>query len=647
VLKWVGTGAGLPLVILIIILKDPEKFFSFVDNLTARFAKLCLWLSRRVAPGIRHWADKKRTAAQAGYLLNSRSARINSEFDQAFPHRLRVQWVSPKNAGTAIRDGEVIVCLNYSTNWDENIVRIALHYVKTGFLPRAKLLIDHTLRQSMDFVATEILVDSSETISALRLLREQELPRIIQEDLVVQDWVPKLEETVGPGFFTRVLLRELQILSRDINPLKSQESIRTDIRAFIEFLYSLSVRSQEEDVPLVYLGKWIQVGFLLVANKEILAKKSWKPYVRRLTLDFRSGCNRVYVTGRGEFVKDAHRVVDIARENKVVSRVHSYSYFQRMPGRGKPLLVALFACEPGRKTKSNEEIELEHTLCRLLPTLKETSIERIVTDREKRTMKIAIHASEELFGKIVSQWVAARKTQELPLNITFVRWADDPESLIVNALAPLKKEQVANVEFDDLSTEAVVTVLDAQAMRIAIGRGGVNVQLAEALTGWDISVKVGDPEEHVRQVLLEWIAPIREGKVKVVAVARRVGIGTKVLLASRESSNRQEVMRECFGTGSTRRDLIKTICSYIGDRNINFILRKDDIRKIIVEALYPLRARDVVYCQWDKGEHRVILELKSLEALERARGENDINLQLAQELLKVDIELRLGQARPS
>ncbi len=577
-------------------------------------------------------------------MLNSRSARINSEFGQAFPHRLRVQWVSPKNPGAVIKDGEVVVCLNYSTNWDENVLRIALQYVKTGFLPRVKLLIDRALIKTVDFVATEILIQSSE--SALKLLYEQELPQIIHEDPYIQELISELQESVGAGFFTRVLCRELQILSGGIIPLKAHKSIQKDIRAFIGFLSFLSTKPRGEDVPLEYLGAWIQVGFLLVANERHLSDWGLEPYGRRLALDFRKGCRRVYVGARGRLVRPARAVVDIAHKSNVVSKVRSYSYLQRMPGRGKPLRAALFVCEPGRKTKSNEEIELENKLRQLLPVLKEAAIERIVTDRERQTIKIAVHASEELFDKLVAQWMEVHETQGLPLNITFVRWEDDLESLLANALG-LKKWQVANVEIDELSTKAVVNVLDGKAVSRAIGKNGVNVHLAEALTGWGISIKVGDPEEHVKQVLSELIAPIREGRVKVVAVARKVGIATKVLLASRKSSNQQEMMSECFGTGSMRRDLIKTIRSYIGDIRIYFILQEDDIRRIIVEALYPLRARDVVYCQWDKGEHRVMLELKSLEALGRARGENDINLQLAQELLNVRIELRLGEKSPS
>ena len=68
--------------------------------------------------------------------------------------------------------------------------------------------------------------------------------------------------------------------------------------------------------------------------------------------------------------------------------------------------------------------------------------------------------------------------------IDVIMWSDDPEEFIKNALSPAK---VDHVEFNDEEKTATAHVAEDQ-FSLAIGRGGQNVRLAAALTGWTIDV---------------------------------------------------------------------------------------------------------------------------------------------------------------
>jgi N utilization substance protein A len=68
--------------------------------------------------------------------------------------------------------------------------------------------------------------------------------------------------------------------------------------------------------------------------------------------------------------------------------------------------------------------------------------------------------------------------------LDIVRWHEDAPSLIQNALAPAAVERLA---LKPLLGRALAVVRDDQ-LSLAIGRDGVNVQLAAALTGWDIEI---------------------------------------------------------------------------------------------------------------------------------------------------------------
>jgi transcription termination/antitermination protein NusA len=75
-------------------------------------------------------------------------------------------------------------------------------------------------------------------------------------------------------------------------------------------------------------------------------------------------------------------------------------------------------------------------------------------------------------------------TEELE-RIDIVRWSDEPESLVANALSPAK---VSDVYLYPDDGTALVVVPDYQ-LSLAIGREGQNARLAARLTGWRIDIK--------------------------------------------------------------------------------------------------------------------------------------------------------------
>ena len=69
--------------------------------------------------------------------------------------------------------------------------------------------------------------------------------------------------------------------------------------------------------------------------------------------------------------------------------------------------------------------------------------------------------------------------------IDVVKWSHDPEQFIREALSPAR---VNRVILNPEKREALVVVPNHQ-MRQAVGKGGVNVRLAEQLTGWKLDVR--------------------------------------------------------------------------------------------------------------------------------------------------------------
>ncbi len=83
--------------------------------------------------------------------------------------------------------------------------------------------------------------------------------------------------------------------------------------------------------------------------------------------------------------------------------------------------------------------------------------------------------------------------------IDIVRWSDDMQILIPNALQPAEVEEVILCE---MLGRAIVLVREDQ-LSLAIGRRGQNVRLASKLCGWDIEIMTRDElEEQLEQTLI-------------------------------------------------------------------------------------------------------------------------------------------------
>lgn len=72
--------------------------------------------------------------------------------------------------------------------------------------------------------------------------------------------------------------------------------------------------------------------------------------------------------------------------------------------------------------------------------------------------------------------------------IDIVRWDEDPEIMIPNALQPAEVDQVL---LCDMIGRAIVLVREDQ-LSLAIGRRGQNVRLASKLCGWDIEIMTAE-----------------------------------------------------------------------------------------------------------------------------------------------------------
>ncbi len=116
-------------------------------------------------------------------------------------------------------------------------------------------------------------------------------------------------------------------------------------------------------------------------------------------------------------------------------------------------------------------------------------IRRIEREPGYRT-KLAVHSSDSKVD-CVGACVGVRGTRIKSIidelngeRIDIIRWSDESETLIANALKPA---EISHIQLDPQSSKALVLV-DEDQLSLAIGRRGQNVRLASKMTGWEIDI---------------------------------------------------------------------------------------------------------------------------------------------------------------
>jgi len=136
-----------------------------------------------------------------------------------------------------------------------------------------------------------------------------------------------------------------------------------------------------------------------------------------------------------------------------------------------------------------------------VPEISNNTVEiRKVAREPGERAKIAVFSSQggvDPVGACVGQKGIRVQTVTTELGgnekIDIIQWNDDEKLFLTSALSPAK---ITEVEIDKETHKARVTVDESQAP-LAIGKNGVNVNLASKLTGYDIDIiQVATPEDQ-------------------------------------------------------------------------------------------------------------------------------------------------------
>lgn len=183
-------------------------------------------------------------------------------------------------------------------------------------------------------------------------------------------------------------------------------------------------------------------------------------------------------------------------EYSINDRLRFYVVEVRIGNRGPEVILSRSHPNLVRRLFEAEVVEIaDHTV----------EIKGIAREAGYRT-KVAVYSNDEKVdpvGACVGMRGARVKNIVRELNnekVDILEWTEDPVEFVKSALSPVEaKEVTANSETK--TVHAIVN--DDKDLSKAIGRRGQNARLTSRLLGWDVQVRIYDPQISIAKQLAE------------------------------------------------------------------------------------------------------------------------------------------------
>lgn len=257
------------------------------------------------------------------------------------------------------------------------------------------------------------------------------------------------------------------------------------------------------------MGEWIEIEVTPKDFGRIAAQTAKQVIVQRLREAERDRIYEEFLEKEGEVVtglvvrrEGRNVIVDLGKTEGILppdEQVHTEEY--RPGGRMKFFIVEV------KKTTKGPRIILSRTHPGLVRRLLELEVPEVhegwvdikaITREPGVRTKVAVESRNEKIDP-VGACIGNRGTRVKNVTdelrgekVDIIRWSNDPEILIKEALSPA---QVLEVRLDEETKTAQVFVPDDQ-LSLAIGRDGQNVRLAARLSGWRIDIKGSGKKEE-------------------------------------------------------------------------------------------------------------------------------------------------------
>lgn len=283
----VGTPVAIAIALVVLALMYPQATMFWLGRIGALFG----WANAGVA--------RRALSSQLESRINDFAVCSYRSIHHVDPSGARIAWVkSDTDVTSALKaDGDVVIYLNPARPEGENLSRAALMYVSRKFLPRAKLYMTTSQKQSMDLFVTGRLLDQGNPAVASEFFSVFMGPATLDDEGLCH-LVETYDVMDRAGLFFPVFVQELVFLGEKVASGGARKAVEEEVSGLLRFLTARANRViGDETKQMYYEGNFCKCGLVIVAKAEKLAEQGIWPYVRRIVEYSNDGFEDVYVIG--------------------------------------------------------------------------------------------------------------------------------------------------------------------------------------------------------------------------------------------------------------------------------------------------------------------------------------------------------------
>jgi len=324
----------------------PEQFKIFIAGVLRKIPAIPTMLERKVMKN------------EIEGNLNTVLSDFKAESCSIAPYSAEITWISENkmSADSFFKKGKVAIVLDYSEDADRNIAEAAFLYCKQGLIPNTRQYIPAPFMRAIDLAFVDAVLERRNLASGRFYFICEILTREFNKNPNTKPYFDKLDALEEKGYFTRILLPELQDYSGMVKARSSHKEHQSQIEEFLNFISQNSeFWDNGNKVGLDHIKENIRVAIIIVGTHTKLRGEGLRPYLKRIATCGERGARNIYLVGTDLGANAIPQIIEEAINRGLGTKPMIQAYNASRKGRVEKWRIARLTVQEGAARKFLDE----------------------------------------------------------------------------------------------------------------------------------------------------------------------------------------------------------------------------------------------------------------------------------------------------
>jgi hypothetical protein len=301
-----GLIHALLLIVIILIVQDPNRAFKLRSLIISPFYKLFKWFKRT-------------------YVANEVANNVNTFFSRELSGEdvsVKINWVRSE-ADPIFKKGKLIVLMKKEEDQARNILTATKYALPKVVCPIFRHHVKSSYTSAIDLAILQKLANKLGNHGKY-VFKKYFLNPEIESDQEIVETLQKLIKIDKTGLFTTIFLNELDYVGEGLFADLSSVDRTSELLKFLNFLCTIADREIGEEIELISFSDVFKVSVILLAKSQVASKRGLIPYLRRLNKNLEKGADSTYIIAFPQAFEFLNKFVNVIDGNQRVSIEKSF-----------------------------------------------------------------------------------------------------------------------------------------------------------------------------------------------------------------------------------------------------------------------------------------------------------------------------------